>query len=146
MKRKSSKPRILLVDDEICFSTSAMLILNENEFEVMTASDVETAIERLSSETIDLVITDIMMPNGPLNCPYQKTGLVLMSSFQRGEFKTSWESADPRTPIIICSADASCGEITKDFLYPDKVKVIAKPFIIPQLIEQINNILEAKET
>lgn len=55
---------ILIVDDERNFvrSLSEGLTMLEKDFSVMTANDVNTAINELDSKRIDILITDLNMP------------------------------------------------------------------------------------
>ncbi len=54
--------RILLIDDDpaVCDSTAA--ILRAHGHSVTSATDGDRALKQLSTESFDLVITDIMMP------------------------------------------------------------------------------------
>ena len=53
---------ILVVDDEIEYQRVFSLILSRNGFRVLTCSDGESALEILSENEIDLVMTDLKMP------------------------------------------------------------------------------------
>lgn len=53
---------ILVVDDEIEYQRVFSLILSRNGFNVLTCSDGESALEILSENEIDLVMTDLKMP------------------------------------------------------------------------------------
>lgn len=55
--------RILVVDDEPFCLTLAYKILRANDHVVVTASQVDEAIQILEKMDFDLVITDIIMPN-----------------------------------------------------------------------------------
>ncbi len=56
--------RVLIVDDEesVTFSLYQSFILAQSEFEVVTASSGEEALQKTSNGRFDLVITDIFMP------------------------------------------------------------------------------------
>ena len=60
---KKNKPTILIVDDEDDVLTTLKAFLTREGFDVMTASDGPSAIDRFSSRSVDLVITDVRMPN-----------------------------------------------------------------------------------
>lgn len=53
---------ILVVDDEVEYQRVFSLILSRNGFNVLTCSDGESALEVLSENEIDLVMTDLKMP------------------------------------------------------------------------------------
>ena len=53
---------ILVVDDEIEYQRVFSLILSRKGYKVMTCSDGQTALQLLSSNEIDLVMTDMRMP------------------------------------------------------------------------------------
>src|SRR3990172_53761 len=54
--------RILVVDDEIRYLRLLEANLLPEGFEISTAQNGEEALEKFSSEHIDLVLLDIMMP------------------------------------------------------------------------------------
>ena len=55
--------KILIVDDEKTIRDSLQLVLNEEGYQTDTSSDGMDALEKIKSESIDVVITDIKMPN-----------------------------------------------------------------------------------
>ena len=54
--------RILVVDDEVRYLRLLDANLQPEGYEVSTAQDGQEALEKISSESIDLVVLDIMMP------------------------------------------------------------------------------------
>lgn len=56
------KGRILVVDDEPRYVRAIRVNLEASGYEVITAGDGETAIERAANEELDLILLDIMMP------------------------------------------------------------------------------------
>lgn len=83
---------ILLVEDEPGIRGALELLLQLEGFEVITAANGVEALERLTSATCDLVITDQMMPRMD-GCtfltrlralpPYAKTPAILISAVHR---------------------------------------------------------------
>ena len=67
---KSAHARILVVDDERSMQEFLEIFLRREGYDVVTAGDVDTAIVHLEADEIDLVITDMQMP--------EKTGLDLL--------------------------------------------------------------------
>ena len=53
--------KILVVDDDPDFVEITSIILENNGYDVVSASDSEEAIEKMRSEKPDLVLLDIMM-------------------------------------------------------------------------------------
>jgi signal transduction histidine kinase len=62
MKKMQSPHRILVVDDEEKIRKSLSGLLHDNGYDVMTAGSGSECLEILSSQHIDLVILDIVMP------------------------------------------------------------------------------------
>lgn len=56
--------RVLLVEDDASFRYSATKALSEAGFEVLTASDYLRALKTIDDDQVDLLLTDIVMPNG----------------------------------------------------------------------------------
>jgi len=54
---------ILVVDDEPALRELAREILLEAGYRVLTASDGKDALDKLASHTVDLVLSDVIMPN-----------------------------------------------------------------------------------
>ena len=58
----SARPRILVVDDEASIRDLLAKTLALAEYDVDTAADGRTALDRLRQETYDLLIADLKMP------------------------------------------------------------------------------------
>lgn len=59
---KNPKGRILVIEDEKSMREVLRILLEEESYEVITASDGDKGIESINSDIFDLVITDIKMP------------------------------------------------------------------------------------
>jgi len=57
-----TKERVLVVDDEKRICDSIRLLLQRQDYEVFVAYNGEAALNLLRKESIDLIITDLMMP------------------------------------------------------------------------------------
>lgn len=55
--------KILIVEDDLLLRDLVIRVLKRNNFKTFEASDGIAALDVFDKETIDLVITDIMMPN-----------------------------------------------------------------------------------
>jgi len=58
-----TKSRILLVDDNAILLNALCLVLEHNGFEIVTASNVNDALERIGAEHFDVLLSDLQMPN-----------------------------------------------------------------------------------
>ena len=56
------RARVLLVDDEVAFTTNMSKILARRGFEVRAVNDGESAVEAIEDEEYDVVILDLRMP------------------------------------------------------------------------------------
>jgi len=55
--------KILVVDDDVDVLDSRKIVLEHNNYEVLTATNIKVADEILNREKIDLIILDVMMEN-----------------------------------------------------------------------------------
>ncbi|MEJ2051561.1 MAG: response regulator, partial [Calditrichota bacterium] len=56
--------RLLIVDDELSMLHGIEFHLQENtNYDILTASDRKTALELLESNQVDLVVSDLMLPD-----------------------------------------------------------------------------------
>lgn len=55
--------KILVVDDDVDVLDSRKIVLEHNNYEVLTATNIQVADEILNKEKIDLIILDVMMEN-----------------------------------------------------------------------------------
>ena len=88
-KREDEAKCVLFVDDEPSVLQSISRILRKTHWNVVTATSAEKALEILQDQTIDLVVTDMKMP--------QVHGVELIARI-RENFK--------ELPILVCSAYA----------------------------------------
>src|SRR5207237_4170584 len=63
MAAQPDAPRILVVDDERVIREILTDFLEMEGYHVSTAGDGQEAIAKLASEPVDLVVTDLKMPN-----------------------------------------------------------------------------------
>ena len=62
IKASSEKCRVLIVDDDQRVAALLTDLLEQEDYEVMTASDGGRALEVLNSFEPDVVISDVVMP------------------------------------------------------------------------------------
>jgi DNA-binding response OmpR family regulator len=119
---------LLLVDDEKILRDAVKEILEVNGFNVIDAADGDAALGWLAQVKIDLVITDLVMPN--------MDGVELVEKI-RTQYK--------QLPIIVVSGSGTA--VTKRFgiesiNIPGATASIAKPFKSTELIALVNNLLD----
>ncbi len=61
MDTQTSKPRVLVVDDEHVIADTLAIILNKNGFEASAVYTGSGAVERARAEKPDLIISDVIM-------------------------------------------------------------------------------------
>jgi len=133
---KSENEKILLVDDEEYLLKSLEVFLkNETNYEIFTASDGKEAIEIIDSKDIDLILTDLKMP--------EISGVELME-YVKGK------SED--VPVIVMTAYASLNSAI-EALRNGAYDYLIKPYefdmvliVIKRAIERIRKAQEAEET
>lgn len=120
MKRES----ILIIDDDDDFMSLVKFILEqENNWEILTASDGEEGIARAELQQPSLILLDVVMPN--LN------GLDVYNLLRSN-------SATYSIPIIFVTAMVRMEKIIKAHVAED-IKVITKPFDLMNLTNQVIN-------
>ena len=125
---KEEKPVILLVDDneEMLKYLKNSLI---NQYQVIVASNGKIAMDIMKGQEIDIVLSDVMMP--------EVNGLKLCETIKRN-LQTC------HIPVILLSAKSSPDDQTSGIeLGADDY--IGKPFSMALLKGKINNILKSKE-
>jgi DNA-binding response OmpR family regulator len=120
-------PRILLIDDDPAVRSSLARLLEADGHSVATAEDGATALRVLGRERVDLVITDVMMPE--------------LDGF---EFLTQMRRMEPRPPVIVISGGGRSPSLT---LYQDLAKrlgaaaALTKPVILSELRAHIRRLV-----
>ena len=111
--------RVLLVEDNLEILRSLADLLRESGCRVIEASDGMTALSRIRSELVDLVLTDLAMPG--------------VSGW---EVATACRERYPNAPIGLITGFG-------DHLEPDKIErhgiqfVVAKPFTSTELLREV---------
>ncbi len=111
--------RVLLVEDNLEILRSLADLLREHGCRVIEAPDGMTALSRIQSESVDLVLTDLAMPQ--------------MSGWEVAE---ACRERFPETPIGLITGFG-------DRLEPDKIErhgiqfVVAKPFTTEELLREV---------
>lgn len=122
-----TRKKILLVDDAKTVLMMEQMILNQPEFQLITAHDGEQAVELALSETPDLILLDVIMPN--------MTGIEVLERLRS-------EPATKRVPIIMVTTRSESE-------YVDKARAagctdyVTKPLDAADLLSKVRNLLEA---
>lgn len=107
--QERTKAHILVVDDSITTRTLEKHILEASGYEVTTAMDGEQALQRLQAKGIDLVVSDVQMPNmdgialtGYLrgNAEYQDLPIILVTSLESSEDRERGMEAGANAYIV----------------------------------------------
>lgn len=69
--------RVMVIDDEESTVKFMTILLSENGYETLSASDGRIGFEMLKEHDVDLIVLDVMMP--------KKTGFVLFKQLKKDE-------------------------------------------------------------
>ncbi|MBU0485663.1 MAG: response regulator [Proteobacteria bacterium] len=118
---------VLIVDDEKSFllSLTDMLKDNKDKFSILTANDGKEAIKVLNSKSVDMVVTDLKMP--------EMDGFDLMAHIS---------STSPDTPVIIMTAYGT-PEMESRLMNMGAFQYIEKPIDFNTLLHKITAGLDA---
>lgn len=119
--------RILVVDDEEDVRETLSEMIKELGYQVVVAENGKEALERIKTEKVDLIITDLSMP--------KMNGLELIVTSKR---------INPNIPIGVISAFGNV-ENTTYALTRGAFSFIAKPFKMPQVKELIRKGKQLRE-
>ena len=119
------KYKVMIIDDEKSVCLSLCEILQEFDYETCFCMDPLQAPGRLASESINLVLLDIRMP--------QLSGVELLRKLKQ---------VSPETAVIIISGYASVEDAVKAMRY-GAVNLYQKPIDISKLVDEINQLRDA---
>jgi CheY-like chemotaxis protein len=112
--------RLLIVDDNVMILDAIGVILEGHGYEVVTACDVREALRHISSETFDVLVSDLHMPGAG-------DGLTVVSAMRHFH---------PKAVTILLSAFPEMEEATKAILKQTD-EVLVKPMKIADLVSSI---------
>jgi CheY-like chemotaxis protein len=117
------KKTLLVVDDELGIRAALHILLEDTGYAVVTAGDGKEAMKKLQETKVDLVITDILMP--------EMDGLELITFLRK------------QNPGLRCIA-VSAGDPTylKIGQYMGADRILEKPFSQEKLKVLINELLK----
>lgn len=120
-----SKAKVLIVDDEPFNVDFLVQALDDEDYQVLTASNGQEALDKIRSEHPDLVLLDLMMPI--------LDGFAVLS-----QVKADDNLRD--TPVIIVSADHDSKSIVKG-IKQGADDYITKPVHAVQFVKKVKEFL-----
>jgi len=114
------RQRLLFVDDDDVVRRATQRTLSR-AFDVVLASSVEQALAMLTSESVDVIVCDVMMPDGGGEALYTKLRAVRPNMAQRMLFLTGGVSASH----------------ARDFLAEQPQPVLTKPLELGRLLKAV---------
>jgi DNA-binding NtrC family response regulator len=118
---------LLVVDDDKVVLSSCQRILEAEEHTVALTSSVKEALARLESETFDLLLVDVIMP--------EYDGIYLI-----GTVRQKW----PALPILVMSGYPTPETISSG-LSAGATHFIAKPFTPDELLTAVRKALKPRD-
>jgi len=122
--------KILLVDDDLGIVKVIKKVLEERQFEVITANDGKEGIEKAKSDRPDLIILDIRMPS--------MNGYEFMRALKTEHIV----GGKTLIPVIILTVKEEMEEI---FKLEGAKEYLVKPIKPEKLIQKIDKILSADD-
>ena len=119
--------RILIVDDEVSMLEFLRLLLEEEGYAVAVANSVTRARERLQAGSYDLILCDVMMPDG--------NGLELLQEIK---------AKDDRSSVIMMTAYTS-NKSAIEAMRLGAYHYVSKPFDVEELKVVVQKALEKTE-
>lgn len=119
--------KILLVDDEKSIRITFSKFLGNEGYNVITAENVEKALNLIEKEDFDLVITDIIMPHF--------TGMDLLQKIKEKK---------PELPVIVMTGEPSVDTATFSLRY-NAYDYLQKPVNKSNLIHTVSKALDYKK-
>jgi len=119
------KPTILLVDDNHSIRSSLTLVLEHNGFEVVSAMNVNEALKLIGSQTFDVLLSDLHMPE-------PGDGLTVVSAMRH---------ANPKAVTLIFSGYPEMNEAAAAILMQTD-EILVKPLGVEKLVDTIRTRLK----
>ncbi len=121
-RQEARERRVLLVDDYAGVRTTMAEVLQQNDFQVVTAGSVPDALRLCCNQKFDVLLCDLHMPR-------PGDGFTVVSAMRH---------CNPEAITIIYSGYPALGAAMSDILLQAD-EVLVKPLIIPDLITMINH-------
>jgi DNA-binding response OmpR family regulator len=115
--------KILLIEDEPELLSQLLDLLREQRYLLDSATDGESALDKIFSESYDLIILDIMLPG--------VDGLTILKEMRQAEIIT---------PVLLLTAKTSVDDRVKGLDYGAD-DYLGKPFSVAELLARIRSLL-----
>lgn len=122
-KSSATINNILIVDDNDTFRKMLYELLKYHKYQPTAVSSGEEALEFLSQNKIDIVITDIKMPG--------MDGLELLAAIQK---------IDAQLPVILVTAYLEDETISDHIKENNHYRYLSKPFRVEEILELLNSL------
>lgn len=122
----NTKEHIIVIDDEQGIREGCRRVLIPEGFQIETAATLQEGREKIRAGTFDLVLLDVMLPDG--------RGLDLLSTIQE---------VDPEIVVVIITGYATI-ELAVEAIKEGAYDFISKPFSSDQLLITVNQGLEKR--
>lgn len=123
MEKNNLSRTVLIIDDDKFLISMMEMALKKVGYNVLTASEGETAIKIISEQSVDLIVVDLMMPT--------MDGLGLLQ-WLRNEVKLE-------TPVLVQTGMAKA-TTKKEVLALGANAIIFKPVKLPEFIANVKNL------
>ncbi len=117
--------KIIIVDDSNAIRQSVSFILKENGYETMEACDGQDGLNKLKSEKVDLIITDVNMPN--------MDGITMVKELRATDIHKF-------TPILVLTTESQAS-IMQEGKNAGATGWIVKPFSNDKLIATVKKVI-----
>jgi len=128
-QRSAVRRKVLVVDDEPDIRESLAEILSAASHRVVTASSGREALERLTIERYDVILTDIRMPDMDGRALYQ-------------QIQAKWPSELAR--VVFVTGDTLASEL-REFVCRSGRLVIEKPFLPSEVRRVVDEVAASSE-
>ena len=125
---RGARPRVLVVDDNPTNVEFLVDLLGMTGFDVVGRPGVDEALQTLDAQDVDLVITDLVMP--------ERDGFDLIRSIRAGKRR-------PDLPIIVASASAFPGDQVRATAIGAN-EFLSKPVDASQLLQRMDALLKVE--
>jgi len=123
MALSQTRPRILVVDDDLGSRTLTAIVLTEAGYSPTCVATVARALERLERSGADLVVTDLLMPGAD--------GLDLLRAVQAG----------PDPPPVVAMTASDDQVLIETALELGAAAVLRKPITLARLDATVSALL-----
>jgi signal transduction histidine kinase len=124
---EASKRKVLIIDDNVEFAKTVVQGLEKEGFQVLTAADGNTAVEKVSTELPELVLLDLKLPDIPGTEVFKKI-----------------KDIAEETAIVIITAYGG-EQVAVDFMKAGAVDFLSKPFNFDDLLHAVQNAFKIRD-